>query len=196
MLSNVAQGRGRLSRILDSSIKAIDYLSILAGGFAAICIAIQIVVVFYEIVMRSLFNRPTLWSFNLSTYLLIAIGLIGSSYAMLHGSHVSVKIVSSRLPQRVQAILNIVMYTITLTTFLSVLFWLGLKMFMQNLASGSADPFATLTWPLWTVYWIIPVGAFLLILQTISTIYKAVIDLRNLKKTPETADFPRLKGIV
>jgi len=196
MLSNVLKGRGCLSRILDSSIRAIDYLSILAGGFAAICIAIQIVIVFYEIVMRSLFGRPTLWSFNLSTYLLIAIGLIGSSYAMLHGSHVSVQIIASRLPKRAQAILNIVTYALSLTTFLSVLFWLGLKMFMQNLASGSADPFATLTWPLWTVYWIIPVGAFLLILQTISTIYKAVIDLRSLKKTPEAADFPRFKGIV
>lgn len=180
-------------RILDLLVKAIDRLSGLVGGFAAICVCCQVFAVVYEIVMRNFFNRPTLWSFTFSTYLLIAVGLLGASYAQLNARHVNVTLVYSRLPRRVQVVLGIVMYVMTLVIFLSVLTWLGLKMFMNSLATDSVDPFASLRWPLWSVYWIVPAGGFFMILQVISTIYKLATDFEKRKDIGDSVASPPSK---
>lgn len=67
-----------------------------------------------EAVMRGLFNSPTVWTLNVSCYLLIWAIFLGSPYAFQTHGHVAVdllrdavdKLAPSRVPRRVMAVVG------------------------------------------------------------------------------------------
>ncbi|MBD3609793.1 MAG: TRAP transporter small permease subunit [Gammaproteobacteria bacterium] len=78
----------------------LDWMSEKSGVFVAFWTVNAVVFYFYEVVMRYLFNMPTIWVHEAS-YLLFGMQyLLAGAYAMLHGAHVRVDIVYVKLPPR------------------------------------------------------------------------------------------------
>jgi TRAP-type C4-dicarboxylate transport system permease small subunit len=90
------------------SIKAIEIISI-AG------VSLIVMVTAYEVILRNLFNKPTIWTNEITGYLLVWIGMLGIVYAYDKGTHVSVDFVFRRLNIRAQKFLNVLTVFLILT---------------------------------------------------------------------------------
>ena len=89
------------------------YAAYVAGG----CATVLVVLVLAEIIRRSFFNSSFLWTFEISSWLLMAFAFLGMGYTLQSGGHVRVTLLTSRLPKRVQNWLNLVLSVISAGMF-------------------------------------------------------------------------------
>lgn len=80
--------------------RVIDWISQGSGVFVALWTVNAVCFYFYEVIMRYLFNMPTIWVHESSFLLLGMQYLLAGSFALLHGAHVSVDVLHSKLPVR------------------------------------------------------------------------------------------------
>ena len=76
----------------------IDVVSCWLGYLTAILLFGMLVIICYDVAMRYVFNAPTIWANELSTYLLVAIAFIGLPYALLKNGHIRVELLTDHLP--------------------------------------------------------------------------------------------------
>ncbi|WP_170156453.1 TRAP transporter large permease [Roseovarius halotolerans] len=79
---------------------ALNRLAGITGVISAIGVLAMTGIVGYEVLSRSLFNEPTIWSAEISTYLLVAIAFLGLTAALRGGDHVQVEVLLTGLPDR------------------------------------------------------------------------------------------------
>lgn len=60
-----------------------------------------------EVVLRYIFNRPTIWAWDINQQLLGALIVVGGGYAFLHNMHVRVDIVVTHLTSRARALIEL-----------------------------------------------------------------------------------------
>ncbi len=89
-------------------VNAIDVANEWLGKVFCFLIVILMFVVVGEVIMRYVFNAPSMWAFELSSIVLMYITFLGAGYCLLHGGHVKVDIVSARLPPRTKAIMDLI----------------------------------------------------------------------------------------
>ncbi|MCT4576572.1 TRAP transporter small permease subunit [Donghicola sp.] len=97
-----------------------DYISLVASRLAMISIAFVVMVMFYEVVSRYAFNRPTLWANELSLWIASFIFLLAGLYAMQQRSHIRIYVIYDMMPRAFQktadviSVLLILLFTFTL----------------------------------------------------------------------------------
>ena len=85
----------------------LDRLSLMAGEFVSYWAVIAVIVYYFEVISRYVFNSPTNWAHE-SMYLMFGMQyLIAGSYAMLTESHVRVDIFYANWSARRKAIVNL-----------------------------------------------------------------------------------------
>lgn len=88
-------------------VQIIDNISDYAGKVLSGSIIIITVILVFEVIMRYLFNDPTIWVHEVSGFIFVIWFMFGGSYALRHKAHVNVDLMYSRLKPRGKAILNI-----------------------------------------------------------------------------------------
>lgn len=73
--------------------KFLNAITKAVGVIAGILLLLPALMVFYEVVMRGLFNAPTEWSIELSVYCVLVAGFLGMSVTYAAGKHIHVDIV-------------------------------------------------------------------------------------------------------
>lgn len=85
---------------------------------ACICLALLIFVVFSNVVLRYLFNAPYQWGEEVEMMLIVWLIWYGGSCAFRMGSQICVDMVLSLLPQKVQKVINVLIYVLSLVILL------------------------------------------------------------------------------
>jgi len=93
----------------------------------------------YLVVLRYIFNSPTIWAFEVSNFLFGGIIILGGGYLLLHKGHVSVDIIYNRLSVRGKAILDLCTAPLFFL-FVGVLMWQGIDMFWTSLSRWEHSP--------------------------------------------------------
>ena len=154
-------------------LKIIDRVNAWAGKvFSPVLLLIMLLAV-YEVFKRYILKDPTTWVWEINSQLMCLMGALAGGYALLNKAHVSVDIISGRLPVKVRAILDVVTspFFFLMT---GALIWFGAKdairayVVHQKMISQFASP-------MWPIKAIIPMGAALLFLQGIA---KLIRDIR------------------
>jgi TRAP-type mannitol/chloroaromatic compound transport system permease small subunit len=116
--------------------------------------------------MRYLFNDPTIWSHEMGLYVFGAIITLGAAYTLLHKGHVTMDVVYIKLSPKARATMDVATF-IFFFLFVVVLLWKGWDMTWKaiRIMERSQSVWAPVIWPSRLV---IPVGAFLLLLQGLS----------------------------
>ena len=160
---------GGLRRIL----KIVDQINIKLTWLGCFLLAALGVLVPFEVLMRYLFNSPTVWSMELTQYIFLAIIAIGGGYVQQCGWHVNVDIVYGRFGVRTKAIANIFTF-LFLFVFLYITFrytlidaWSSLS--MRETSASGWDP------PIYPIKFIVPFGTLLLFLQCIAGFIRYII---------------------
>ncbi len=158
--------------------RALDWISDKSGVFVAFWTITAVVAYFYEVVMRYLFNMPTIWVHE-SSYLLFGMQyLMAGAFALLHGAHVRVDILYVKLPPRGRVGVDI--FT-SLFFFIFVIALVGTswRFFMDSYAMGERT---METWGIqhWPVKGMMLLGAILIGLAGLSKLIKDVRLYRKL----------------
>jgi TRAP-type mannitol/chloroaromatic compound transport system permease small subunit len=94
--------------MLDKISSAIDTFNIKQGQLSALLALPLLLVVVYEVVMRYVFNAPTIWGFEATTFLYGVHFILGLAYCDVLGGHVKVDVVVTRLPIKPQSVIGVV----------------------------------------------------------------------------------------
>ncbi len=117
----------------------------------------------YEVMVRYVFNNPTIWAHEVGLFMYGGIGILGGGYVLFRGHHVRLDFFYARLSPRNKAILDLV--TVPFFLFaLGVLLWQSGVMAYQSVIIAETTGS---TWrpPYYPVKIAVPVATFLLLLQ-------------------------------
>lgn len=152
--------------------KAVDWISEKSGIFISFWTVNAVVFYFFEVVMRYLFNQPTIWVHEASFLLFGMQYLLAGAFALLHGAHVRVDVVYNFLPVRGRIGMDIFtsMFFFMFAFALVITSWT----FFQN--SYSMDERTVETWGIqyWPVKGMMLLGSVLLLLAGMSKLIKDI----------------------
>ena len=101
-----------------------DIVSLVCSRLAMIATAIIVLVMFYEVVSRYVFSRPTLWANELSLWIAGFVFLLAGQYAMQQRSHIRIYVIYDMMPRWMQKLSDIISVTLICTFFFALL-WGG-----------------------------------------------------------------------
>jgi TRAP-type mannitol/chloroaromatic compound transport system permease small subunit len=165
------------SILLDIIPKGIDAFNRKEGELGALLIVPLTVVVLYEVIMRYVFDAPTIWGFELTTILYGIHYMLGLSYTQVHGGHVKVDVVTTRFSTRTQAIINIIT---NLGIFLPVFTLVTIWSFKYALTATMELEHNSTSWapPIYPIKIIMALSFLFLLMQGVSDLLKDIKSLR------------------
>jgi TRAP-type mannitol/chloroaromatic compound transport system permease small subunit len=120
----------------------------------------------YEVIVRYVFNRPTMWSMEMNQFLFCIIVAMSGGYILSQGGHVNVDVLYSRFNLRTKAIVSL---------FTSLLIFCFLFFLLRENADAAINAVAwkessASGWnpPIYPVKIFIPIGIFFMFLQSIA----------------------------
>ncbi|WP_397409094.1 TRAP transporter small permease subunit [Polaromonas sp.] len=172
---------------------AVDWVNAQIGKYVIWLILASTVISAVNAVIRKVFNMSSNAYLEVQWYLFAAAFLLAAGYTLLHGEHVKIDVVSSKLSKRGQIWIDIIGFSIFLTPVCLTILYYGIPFFLQGFRSGevSANAGGLIRWP---VYAMIPLGFGLLMLQGWSELIKRIAFLKGLiddptaKKVEKTAE--------
>lgn len=136
-------------------------------------------IVGFEVFSRYLFNRPTIWAWDINVQLMMLLLMLGMAEVYRRDQNVRVDVLTARLSTRARVALD-VLYAPVFFMIALVIVWAGWKYFYQAWSRGQTAPtiFGPLLWP---IKFTLPVGGALLLLQGV---VKLIRDIRFLMRAP------------
>lgn len=165
--------------LLEKTEAAISYFSTLLGKLSALLFILLLCNVFYDVIMRYVFNDVSIGMQELEWHLYAAIFLLSIPYTLYQDGHVRVDIIYDGLSVRKQAWINILGSLILLLPFSVLITYYGWNFTMEayELGESSGDP-GGLPYR-WIIKAVIPFSFFAIGLAGIGLILKSIITLRN-----------------
>ncbi len=145
-----------------------------------VLLAAMVVILFYQIIMRYLFNDSPAWTEEIARYMFIWETWVGISVGAKYGKHIEVTMLVDRLPERGRAALRIIADLIVIAICLVVVRQ-GTVLVDRLLSVGSYSP--ALHIPMGYIYAAVPVGCGLMILRNLGSIFRAGGVLLGKKQT-------------
>lgn len=165
---------------MNSVIRFIDKTNEWVGKAVSFLLIPLVLITAFEVVMRYIVKRPTIWSWDLNIQIFAAIIMLGGGYALLNKNHVVVDVLVMNMNARKRAILDL-MTSIFFFMGMIVLLAGGWEMAWISIKARETMP---TIWapPYYTMKMLIPAGTFLVILQGISELLKNIIIVFSLKR--------------
>lgn len=112
------------------------------GILTALCMLALLFTIFYNVVMRYLFNDGSIGMQELEWHLFSCVFLFGIGYSLKENSHVRVDVLYEKFGPRVQAMINIIGTFIFLVPFSALVIYYGIDFSKEayNLNEMSGDP--------------------------------------------------------
>ena len=88
---------------LERLSEKIQKVSMFLGYFSGVFVLLMVACIIYDVVMRHVFNDPTIWADEYSCYLLIGITFLGAAYTLVIDGHIRVETLVDRLPKKMRA---------------------------------------------------------------------------------------------
>jgi TRAP-type C4-dicarboxylate transport system permease small subunit len=149
--------------LLRRSVEAVHELTRGLGFLGQLALASMVVTICYDVMMRYVFSRPTHWSLEVNTFLVIFVTLIPAGEVLREDSHLRIHFFVSKLGPRTRNIVGRVRDALGVL-FCSLMAWKGLGLVVQayKYDQRMSTPLGT---PMFVPYLFIPVGFAVLGLQ-------------------------------
>lgn len=85
-----------------------DILSLVTSRLSMISIGLIVLVMFYEVVSRYVFSKPTLWANELSLWIAAFVFLFAGQYAMQQRSHIRIFVIYDIMPRWMQKTADVI----------------------------------------------------------------------------------------
>ena len=158
--------------------KRIDAVSNWVGKIFSYFVIPLTALIVFEVITRRFFNAPTIWTFELSNFLFGSHFMLVAAYGLLHNSHVSIDLISVRFSKRTQEKINLFCYFTMFFPFILTLLYHGI-IFGKDAWAMKETSWSVWGPPLYPIKTVIPVTAFLLLLQGVSEVIKKILFLKT-----------------
>lgn len=160
-------------RVLKRLLVFVDGVNEHVGKILCFVLIVIMLIQIMDVVLRYVFNSPTIWAMDLNTMLFTGSSMLAGGYALLHDSHVRVDILYRGFGPRNKAIFELFTMFLAIIAFCFVI-WQGTNSFWWAWTTGEHinSYWAPPTWP---VKLCLPLGAFLLLIQGVSRWLKLLL---------------------
>ncbi|MCF6248929.1 MAG: TRAP transporter small permease subunit [Desulfobacula sp.] len=155
---------------LKAFFNLIDTISSKMGDGLSILIIVIMFFTTIEVVLRYVFNSPTIWVWPLSRQIFGVYILFAGIYAMSKNAHIRIEIIYNLLPGKIKQIANL-LSILSFISFMGVLIWQGAWMGQNSLAAGETAHGAFRI-PLYPLKILIPLAAGLFFLEGVHILSK------------------------
>lgn len=162
-----------LIKMLEHFCYGIDILNEWVGRIACWLLLPLTFLVTLEVILRYIFNRPTIWIWDVNVQLLGALIILGGSYAFVRGSHIGVDVIAGRLSPGKRAIIDLMTYTLFLFAVGVILWEIGSAAWISVLTSERYNSY--LMPPIYPFKVLVVLGIFLFYLQGIAKFIRTVM---------------------
>jgi TRAP-type mannitol/chloroaromatic compound transport system permease small subunit len=155
-------------------LAVIDLASQWTGKLTSFGVFLFTFLLLYDVIMRFLFNAPTIWCHELALHIFGGYAVLAGPYVLLRDEHVRIDIFYGRFSPRGRAIIDCITY-LFFFMFLGLLFWHGSVIAAKSVElrqTVSASPWAS---PLWPVKLTIPLAAFLMLVQGLANYIRTIV---------------------
>lgn len=152
---------------------ALEWVNVRAGEFVAYWAVISVFVYYYEVIARFVFNSPTNWVHE-SMFLMYGMQyMLCGAYAYREDQHVRVDVFYTKFSPRGKAIADIVT-SVFFFIFMLTMLWTGARFAMDAINNHEVS-FTEWGVQYWPVKLMLPIGAFLMVLQGLSKLIKDIV---------------------
>jgi len=163
-----------IAKGIEAFFNLVDAITARISKPASILVLIMMFITTTEVVARYVFNYPTIWAWPLNRQIFGLFILVAGVYTMSKRQHIRIEILYDLFPPKIKLIGRLFGLA-GLISFIGVLIWQGGWMGWNSLMAGERASGA-FSIPLYPFKLLIPIGAFLFLLQGI------VIFFRNKKE--------------
>lgn len=154
------------------------------SGALIISLAVMVIVIFMQVVMRYVFNNSLSWSEEFARYLFVWFSWMGVSAGLKDGEHLRVELLTTALSKRglikPQEFVNLIVSLIWLATTL-IVFYYGVEVVLSQMALNVLTP--AMRMPVWLGYLSIPACSAVV---GIRLIIKIIESIRILAISPKS----------
>ena len=150
---------------VDRFIAALSLIGAIVASFALAVISISVI---WEVIARGIFQSPTIWSMEISTYGIATICFLGLGWVLRQGRHLEIDLLIARLPASIRGPLGILTDAFS-AAFCALLVWYGANFVNVAYIIGSVSV-SELRVPQWIPQMTLPIGFALLALEFVARI--------------------------
>ena len=154
--------------------KQVSFLSSFLLNLALIAFIILTFSVIYEVIARSILNKPAIWSLEIVTYMISCVAFFGSAYVLRINKHLEINLFTKILPIKVRLIFNLIANIIAFI-FCFIAFYYGCKLINLSYILGVVSV-SELRVPLWIPQMTVPIGFFALSLEFLIRILRLILN--------------------
>ncbi len=166
-----------MEKFLSMYEKLLKVLTMLVGVIAGALVLFCGFTIVWEVISRGVFDAPTEWVMEISTYCIVIAGFLGMGVAYAGKKHIHVDIFVSRMSLKTRTYVEL--FTSIIGSFYSYLFMVeSWSMTMLSLELNNCAP-TTLGTPLWIPQMSMPLGFAVLFLQIIRTILEDIVKIKH-----------------
>ena len=141
-------------------VSAARGVEVIVDALSRAAVVAMTMLVLVQIVLRYIFNVPLAWVEEMTVFLMIWMAFMGAAVGVRRGTHIAMTMLVDRLPRGIARILFYAS-TLAMIAFACVVVWQGLLLVF----SVGNQRSAALGVPMAIPYLVVPLGAFLIILQ-------------------------------
>ena len=164
----------------------IDYINEHLSNLASLLFVPMTLIAVYEVIMRYLFNRPTIWAWDVNVQLFAVIVVFGAGNTLLQKGHVVMDIFILRLSEKKRLIINMAVYIIFIATMAIVVWQCGI--FAHRSIEIGERTSTLLSPPIYPLKTGIFIGVALFWLQAISLFIKDMVEFAETSRKEKLDD--------
>lgn len=163
-------------------VLSVDKINRVVGRFAMYLVVLMMGVLFYSTLSKSFFT-PSLWTFEMAQFIMVAYYLLGGGYTLQSGAHVRMDLVYDRWSPKTKA-------TIDSFTILFLIFYLVILLAGGISSTSYALEYGERGRTIWAPY-IAPIkiiaciGILLMLAQAFAELFRDIAKLRGLDWTSQ-----------
>ena len=161
------------------TIHAIEGLSQWVGKAFGWCIMILTFAVAYEVFVRYVLNRPTVWAFDVMVQMYGALFLMAGAYALAQDAHVRGDVVYRLFSVRWQARIDFVLYILFFFPGMFALFWYGWEIASDSWRYKEVSWNSPARIQIYFFKTLIPVAGLLMMVQGVAELMRCILAMRD-----------------
>jgi len=168
-----------MPKLFISYVKFIDNITSITGKITMYTVFLMMGILVLSFVTRNIINLPLIWIIEMAQFIMTGYYLMGGAYSMLDDQHVRMDLVYGNFSEKNKARMDL-FTSIFLLFYLIVLLIGSYNSLVYTLETNKKlfTAWAPYVWPISSIMFL---GILLMILQTISTMFKDYAKVKGLK---------------
>ena len=156
-------------------------LSRIADSVGRVVLALMVLLVTLDVVLRYFFNRPIKGSYELIEFMMVLVVFLGLAYTQTKKGHVSITLFTGKLSPGQLAVILSITYLLCIIIF-SLITWRGIVQAEALRVNGTSSDLLFI--PNFPFMWIVVIASVLLSLVFLGDFFKSVDDVLKTCKRP------------